>query len=208
LALKLGSNSSDVLNLYGFYYLVPMQRMEEALAAGQRAQELDPLSPTLKSYLGFFYIMMKRYDHAIAQCRSALELDPYSYIAHLCLGSAYLLKGKLDEGVQAMEEASHLVGHSMLGLLGSAYAMAGRTDEARGILKKLYLTARNTYIPACYFASIYFGLGEIDECFDWVFKAIENQEFMILFLINDPGFDPLRSHPRYKALLRKMNLEP
>jgi len=83
-------------------------------------------------------------------------------------------------------------------------AFKGRRPEG----KEVAFTARNTYIPAYYFASICSGLGEIDECFDWLFKAIENQESMILFLINDPGFDPLRSHPRYKALLRKMNLEP
>ena len=92
--------------------------------------------------------------------------------------------------------------------LAWAYAMAGRTSEARSLLDELRLAAQKIYIPAWAFATIYSGLDEIDECFNWTFKAIENQEFFISMLINDPGFDPLRSHPRYKALLRKMNLEP
>ena len=208
LAFKLSSNSSDVWHLYGIYYLMPMRRIEEAHAAMQRAHELDPLAPNLKAYLGFSYILMKQYDQAIAQCRSVLELDPYSHLANLCLGSAYLWSGKLDEGVQAIEEATNLLGHPMNAYLAWAYAMAGRTSEARSLLDELRLAAQKIYIPAWAFATIYSGLDEIDECFNWTFKAIENQEFFISMLINDPGFDPLRSHPRYKALLRKMNLEP
>ena len=57
-------------------------------------------------------------------------------------------------------------------------------------------------------AMIYIGLGEIDKAFDWLERAIEERDSMILTLFRSAFFDPLRSHPRYKALLRKMNLEP
>jgi hypothetical protein len=55
---------------------------------------------------------------------------------------------------------------------------------------------------------IYFGLGEIDKAFDWFEKGVEERHFLISYAYSLPFFDPIRSHPRYKALLRKMNLEP
>jgi hypothetical protein len=50
-------------------------------------------------------------------------------------------------------------------------------------------------------------IEEIDECFDWLYKAVDNQEPSIIQYVLFPGLDPLRSHSRYKVLLRKMNLE-
>ena len=50
--------------------------------------------------------------------------------------------------------------------------------------------------------------GDIDRCFDCVEKAVDNREPWSQFLHVVPAYDPLRSCPRYQALLRKMNLEP
>ncbi len=44
-ALELDPKSEDVLRWYDYYYLVPMRRLDEAVAAARRAVELDPLSP-------------------------------------------------------------------------------------------------------------------------------------------------------------------
>jgi hypothetical protein len=49
---------------------------------------------------------------------------------------------------------------------------------------------------------MYFGLGEIYRGFDWLDKAAGEREGLIIHLHLDPLFYPLRSHPRYQALLR------
>jgi hypothetical protein len=55
-------------------------------------------------------------------------------------------------------------------------------------------------------AYIYIWLGEIDKAFDWLEKAGDERDGMIInILVVDILFDPLRSHRRYQALLRKMN---
>jgi hypothetical protein len=63
-------------------------------------------------------------------------------------------------------------------------------------------------VPALSFAVIYPALGEIDKGFDWLEKAVDERLGTILHLHIDPLYDLQRSHPRYPALLRKMNLEP
>ena len=94
-----------------------------------------------------------------------------------------------------------------LGCLGWVYTLAGRIAEAKKILDELHELARKTYVLPYVFVLIYFGLGEMDKALDWIEKEIDEQDGMIMNILVMPTFDPLRSHPRYHALLRKMNLE-
>ena len=57
-------------------------------------------------------------------------------------------------------------------------------------------------------ANVYVGLGEIDKAFDWMEKAVDDCDGGIIHSHLSPLYDAIRSHPRYRALLRKMNLEP
>ena len=208
-ALELSRSSVDVWFLYSMYYLVPMGRLEEALAAMQKAQELDPLSPSIHANLGNICNLMGQYDRAIEHCRNALELAPHHFASHVYIGSAHMFKGEFEEGIRSIEAAVKLAGQFPIfqGTLGWTYAKAGRTGEARRLLEELKTAACKSYVPAISFAYIYDGLGEVDECFDWLNKAVDDRELTALHMICHPGFESLRSHPRYKALLRKMNLE-
>jgi len=88
------------------------------------------------------------------------------------------------------------------------YALTGRTGEALKLLEELQERAQKQYAPSWSFAVIYSGLGEMDKAFDWFEKAVDEREPLMLHFHVHPNYDPLRTHPRYKALLRKMNLEP
>jgi hypothetical protein len=52
------------------------------------------------------------------------------------------------------------------------------------------------------------GLGEIDKAFDWFDKMVEERGMVSFFILFTQNIGHVRSHPRYKALLRKMNLKP
>ena len=51
------------------------------------------------------------------------------------------------------------------------------------------------------------GLGELDEAFAWMNRAIDERDPMMTPIRSYPFFDPIRADPRFEALLRKMNLE-
>ena len=209
-ALELDPKSEDVWMNYDYYYLVPMRRLDEAVAASRRALELNPLSPFLHFRLGYRYFLTRQWDRAIEHCRNALELDPHYYPAHLILGVSWVRTGKCGEAVRAMETAAQLAARSpfVLGILGSTYARAGRVGQARKLIAELQELAQKTYVHPYCFMTIYFGLGEIDTGFEWFEKAVDERDSWILHILVHPAFDPLRSDPRYPALLRKMNLEP
>jgi Tfp pilus assembly protein PilF len=109
-----------------------------------------------------------------------------------------------------METQAQVLGRSSfaLGNLGWAYASTGRTGEALKLLEELQERAQNQYTPSWSFAVIYQGLGEMDKAFDWFEKAVDEHEPLMLHIHVHPNYDPLHTHPRYPALLRKMNLEP
>jgi hypothetical protein len=96
-----------------------------------------------------------------------------------------------------------------VGNLGKVYGLAGRTAEARQLLEQLRAHRRSTYVPACAFLFVHGGLGERDEALEWMERGIEEHDPILMTSLKmSPSFDPLRSHPTYQALLRKMNLEP
>jgi eukaryotic-like serine/threonine-protein kinase len=209
-AMDLDPKSGVVWQYYSRYYLLPMRRLDEAIAASRRAVELDPLSPDLQYELGHRYWLIRQYDRALGQADNALELNPQFPWAHMLRGVIYIETGRLDEGIQAVEVAASMVGHTtvLLGILGHTYAMAGRTSEAQKLLDEMLQLSQKTYMPPLAIAYAYLGLNEMEKAFDWLEKAIDERDAMVMYTPSFHLADPLRSHPRYRALLRKMNLEP
>jgi tetratricopeptide (TPR) repeat protein len=208
--MELGPKVWDAWMHYSAFYLMPMRRLDEAVVVLRKALELDPLSPSCQYVLGLAYCMDRQYDRAIEQFRNALDLNPHWGPAHIALGNILILIGKSDEGIGAIETGVQLFGRSPLNLtwLGFAYANVGRIGDAQKLLAELQALAQKAYMSPFIFVPIYFGLGEMDKCFDWMEKAVEERDSLIFMLPVNPIYDPLRSHPRSQALLRKMNLEP
>jgi serine/threonine protein kinase/Tfp pilus assembly protein PilF len=209
-ALELGPDLPDVWSFYSLYYLTPKRRLEEALAAQRKALELDPLSPAMHNLLGLQYFLMRQHDRAIEQYQYLLELAPNSPIAHVQLALNFNQIGKFDEAVREAETVPPSVASFPLisSGRGAIYARAGRTNEARKVLDELREFALRANVSAYCFAVIHLGLGEIDQGFDWLEKSVEEGDANMLITVASPLSDPLRIHPRWKALMRKMNLEP
>ena len=87
--------------------------------------------------------------------------------------------------------------------------MSGRRDEARKILDQLTALSKQRYVSAKNVAIVYAALGENDKAFEWLEKSSQERALLSgLSMKTFPGFDPLRSDPRFSDLLRRMNLQP
>ncbi len=208
-ALDLDPNSEEARIYYCQYYLIPMGRLDETMTIWREAMELNPLSPFLQWALGYFYYVLREWDNAIDQCRNALEIDPQYYLAHQYLGFTYLEMGRLDDAVRECELAAEYVGrsHWAFAFRAIAYARTGLIDEARKELEDLRQFSAESFASPSPFAWIYCSLGDIEKGLDWFEKAIDARDHLVSHGRLFPIYDPLRSHPRYHALLRKMNLE-
>ncbi|MBC7788902.1 MAG: protein kinase [Anaerolineae bacterium] len=192
--------------------LIAQGRFDEAIAEARRAQELEPLSLTIRSDAGLGLTYARRYDEAVEQFRMVLELDPDYARAHGRLGAVYLHQGQLKEAIAEFKIAISLAGGwlpqpwGMPGL-GYAYAVSGQRSEAVRILDELKTAKAPRYIRPEAVAVVYVGLGQKDEAFSWLERAVEERS-IIPWWIRDPLYDPIRSDPRFVRLLKKMGLPP
>ena len=83
----------------------------------------------------------------------------------------------------------------------------GKTEEAHQVVNVLMEQSKHTYIPKTRLAYICFALGENDQGFAWLERAIEERDFLLIWIKISPFYNGVRSDPRFKALLKKMNLE-
>ena len=94
-----------------------------------------------------------------------------------------------------------------LSMLGCAYGSAGMTDEALKILERLDGLSKDRYVGSFWRALVWLGLGETNAALEHLEKAYPERESYMATLKAGPIYDSLRSEPRFKALLRKMNLD-
>ena len=93
----------------------------------------------------------------------------------------------------------------LLATLGSIYALQGRKHEAEELIDELKETARHQYVSGSFFAEVYVGLGQKDQAITWLERAYEDHDQGMVFVAAYPGFDALRSEPRFRDLVRRMN---
>ena len=190
-------------------FLASMGRLPEAEEQINVAVRLDTLSTITRTAAAWrVHAAARQYKRAIEQVRVAIELDPDYDIAHRRLGILLMLTGKIDDGIREIRQGVPSESPSQLALadLAHACAAAGLKSEALQLLEQLQRTAPGSYLDASRVALVYTGLGEFDTALDWLDKGYEQRSVGMVVLKPDPRFDPLRTHPRYRALLQRMNL--
>jgi len=206
-AIELNPNYALAHGMYGMF-LDAMERFDESLAAHQRAQSLDPLSPIIDAGLGLRLYITRQHDSAIEHYRKILETDPNFALAHQRLGSAYVQKGMFEEAVAAFQKAVGVAGVPwQMASLGYVYALSGKTDEARKVLAELRDLAGQRYVPPCHIAGVYVGLGEHDQALQCLERAYEERDGILVYLKVEQRFDPLRDDPRFQDLMRRVGFE-
>jgi eukaryotic-like serine/threonine-protein kinase len=188
------------------FYLVGQGRHADAIAEIQRARELDPLSPRINSNLGLMFYYARDYDRAIRELEKAVELDPMG--SQWFLGWAYLQKRMYDKAIAASLDRVRLVDGmgSSLPDLAYAYALAGRRAEARLTMAKIREQSTRTYIPPDAVALVHLALGDKQQALSVLEAALPDRNLLYYWLTADPRYDPLRSEPRFQALIRAMGL--
>ena len=204
-AIELNPNSGDTYDIYGLM-LSAMERYDEAIEAQRRAHELDPLHHRMD--IATTLLRAGRYDEALRTVTAVVRDEPHFALAHATLGWAHLLSGRPDLGLAALERAVSLYPDSTLYLaqLGQALALAGQTAKARDVLQQLEALAKERYVSPYHMAYVHTGLGEHDRAMDWLERAYEERAGAVFGVKGSFLFIPLRSHPRFQALIRKMNL--
>jgi eukaryotic-like serine/threonine-protein kinase len=206
LALELSPGGADIYDHYG-WLCGALERFEEALTLVKRAQELDPL--THRADVGATLLRAGRYREALEAALRCIEFEPDYARGRSTLGWAYIKSGRQDQGLAELERAAALAPENAMYLaqLGQAYAMAGKTANARDVLRQLEQLSQARYVSPYHMAYVYTGLGEPDRAIDFLERAYEQRVGNVYGIKGSFLFTSLHSHPRFQALLRKMNLD-
>ncbi|MFV2071506.1 MAG: tetratricopeptide repeat protein [Thermoanaerobaculales bacterium] len=206
-ALELGPGLSFVHGNYSFL-LACVGRFDEALEQARRAERLDPLSLVASQQVGLILYLARRYDESIAQLEKSVELNPYYWLTYQRLAQVLLATGDFERGIKIMKRGIELAGPDTLRsgkhTLGSLFARSGRRPEALEILNRLLEQEKTTYVPPTDIAQIHTALGNNDDAFEWLEKAVEARDADFFMLRVWPVWDPLREDPRFDDLLRQM----
>lgn len=206
-ALELNPSYANAHNFYASY-LMSRGRIDESIAASNRARELDPFSLAINVQRGFLLENARRYGEAIEQLRAVTAMDPNHYQAYWNLGHTYAANGQFAEAVAAAEKAVQLSERApgALGMLGLAYGLAGRKAEALKIANELLELKKTRYVTPAALVNVYLGLGDKEQAFVWLDKAYQERSNYVAYLKVFPLVDPIRSDRRFADLVGKVGL--
>jgi serine/threonine protein kinase/tetratricopeptide (TPR) repeat protein len=183
-------------------------RHEEALAAVRRAAELEPLGALFQAHIGWILHCSGRDDEAWTQLLSTLEVHPNDYYTQRIMIYA---ANRAERYQVAMEAGKRIAMSTRVRGLGEALeavanAKAGNRERALEILRAMEEESSRQPMLTYFVGMLYCALGELETAIDWLEKAEQIGLGILIILACEPFFTPLRPHPRFQALLRKLGL--
>ncbi len=206
-AIEIDPNNAYAHYLYSMY-LMGLDRLDEAEGHIQRALALDPLSHIINMLSAVLLLYKRQYEKAIEEFERALELHPTFGMTHVHLARAFCMRKMYREAISAAQKGFEFTGGAPItkGIYGCILAMSGDKEKAEQVLFELKEQAKLGFVPTFAVTLIYIGLGDKENAFDWFEKGIEQRDPALFHIKASPEADILRSDPRYKAFLKKMNL--
>jgi Flp pilus assembly protein TadD len=184
-----------------------MGRADLGLSDIKRAQELDPLAGVIAANRGMVHAARGEYDQAIEVLTTTINLNPSWWGTHNWLGIVYVGAGRNQDAVTTLEKAVELNrSHYTLANLAYAYAVTGRHDRAREILKEIEAQHAAGQRVALQMAIVHAGLGDREAALTWLERAHTDRTTILPFIRWLPMLQSVRGEPRFREILRKMNL--
>lgn len=154
------------------------------------------------------YYFSRDYERAAQECKKALELNPNYFMLHYILARAYSRMGMTLEAIAELKSKGAAAGEVPLvdAALGLAYGMVGKKVQTEKIVESFKTAAKKRYVPATYFSMLYAGMGDPNQALTWLEKAVEERADGLTWMNVDPMLDPLRKHPRFQEVVRRMGL--
>jgi TolB-like protein len=207
-ALELDPNLTITHYRYGWMFLSPLGRHDEAIAEMKLAMDKEPLSLIQGANFAAVLIYARRFDEALEQAKKTYNLDPTFVGGQSWLCHAYNAHGDYDETValatKTMQVNSAIPLSPFNGDLVVAFSKTDRRKEAEAVLDKWKQKAQTEYVSNYWFAIGYAAYGNKDAAFAELEKAYQNHDWFMQRIKVDPMMDPLRDDPRFDAIVKRL----
>jgi eukaryotic-like serine/threonine-protein kinase len=192
-ALQLNPNYATAHYFYGVEFLIPQKRFDEALQEFKIALSLDPLSPIVNTNLAMLYMEMHRYPEAKEQFEKTIARDPQFGPAHWKYSVLCAIQNDFTCAVDQIGQWSKEIPKMPAGRDIETYLKLVMSKEPR-----------DEWTPGI--AGIYALMGNKDMAIEYLEKAYASHTIELNLEIRYPSFDPIRSDPRYKDLMRRIGI--
>jgi tetratricopeptide (TPR) repeat protein len=188
------------------------ERPAAGLATARKSLELDPLSPSAHVTVARALLASGRCDEALKQLEAVATLRPPILRAALIAAQCHARNGNWELAIVTLrtQVGGGEGGPYTTALLGYVLARAGHRAEAQQILDSLIERSRRLGTGAFEVASVYAGLGDLDQAFEWLDRAIEDGSMRpapSTFRIMEPIYEDVRGDPRFEPVRRRMGLQ-
>ena len=213
-AIELSPNYATAYHWYG-EFLVFQGRFDEGFVLYKKALELDPFSLAIGTDYGLGLATARRYDEAIDYLNKLVETDPSFVRTHYYLGQIYVMSGRYEDGLRETEKAMTLSGEDPartskgIEQIRAAFRSNGTKGFWTKILELDQEDLKNgTRVSNIGFANVYAQLDDRDKAFEFLNKALDENEGDIQDIKVSPRWDNLRKDPRFADALKRMNFTP
>jgi serine/threonine-protein kinase len=208
-AIALNPNYPTAHLFYGNLLQYTGENTEQGINEIRKALILDPLSWNLNYVLGRNFYYAHKYDSALEQLKNTLTLSPGIKLAKANLALVLLALKQYTQAFEVIKQIERSgvskIFYYQGAVLSYAYAVSGDTARARTELTKSLQEFPNQ--SPYQLARVYILLNEPDEAITSLEKAYALREVWMYGVNADPTIDPIRNEPRFRALLKRMNLD-
>ncbi len=191
-SLELSPNNANTHYFYAMEFLNARKRMDESLAEFRTALSLDPLSPIVNTNYALALGIAHRYDESLQQFQKTLQSDPQFRPAHYKFSQILSAIGRYPDAIQELQQSSDAKGTF--------------SPDANGYLAlSLAIGPKLQFTPSVY-AVAYAVAGNREKTLEQLEKAYDEADEELLISVRQPQIDLVRSQPRYKELMRKLDL--
>ena len=179
-------------------------RTGDALTQAERALEIEPLAPGRHAQLARAFLYDGRCDEVLAQLEKIAAVQPQLLRVAVIAAQCHALQGRWPEAISTMRAQG-----ANPSLLGYFLARSGQRDEARAIRASIVERWRQSNQDAVDVAIVSAGLGELDDAFLWLDRAIEDRSITPLWgygRVLEPIFEELHGDPRFEGVRERMGL--
>jgi serine/threonine-protein kinase len=174
----------------------------------RRIPQLDPHSVETCLWCAHLAYFARRHDLAIEYSQRVLQRDDSSAFVHLGMGMNLVQTGEHALALSHCEKAREL-GASTIVLMSrvcSIYALAGQIQRAESLFEDLLAARETQYTRYIFLAHASACLKRERETLDWLEKAYEQRDPLLVFLKTDPRFEAFWDLPEFSNLLQRIGL--
>jgi DNA-binding SARP family transcriptional activator len=206
-AIALDPTDASVHDYLAGLYLVT-GRPKEGLAEAQRALELDPLSSSAIADFAHALLFNDRCDEALAQLERIASVRPPLLRAAPVAAQCYAAQHGWAAAIAVLQPQRDR-DPILLALSGYMLARAGQREEALRVEAALVERWRQRHEGAEHVAEVYAGLGDLDQAFAWLDRALDDGSLVLspwYGEVMEPAFQQLQRDRRFQRVRERLDL--